>query len=528
MMASLRDILKDIGDFLVPTGGPGTEVTRSHTWPWAPSVTAGAAGLAAALVIYLYAREQARGPAFSSPCWRAANRLIALVLFMMYGWLLNRHRTDLPDLLLLIDDSQSMTLEDVYEDTGRRQALLQRLDRLGLEGLTRLNLAKLLLLEDDARLLRELQTRYHVKLYQLGGTARASPRDRPAEPARVPGQPVADLASAVADHRSSGDEQPSGQGIARRAGIPARPANRSRPGADRRRHHRGADAERRGRVRAAQRRAVAAGRAGQRPRRRAICGSVTCWWTKAGFCRRSAEFRFPAERLGYEGRQVNVRLKQTRRSQDSGPPSAGRTVRDGRAGRRTAIAAAVASARDGGEFQYAVEVDVLEGEVNLDNNRQTRRVQVRDETLRVLYVQDYPNYDFRFLKNALGRALKRDGREKPSKLTTVLQEADLEYAATDATAERVFPVSREELFAYDVLIFGDVNPSFLSRSVLENIVAFVEERGGGLVVLAGPRHTPLSYRDTPLARLLPIELETAPCRPPTRCWTTRSACSPPG
>ena len=73
----------------------------------------------------------------------------------------------------------------------------------------------------------------------------------------------------------------------------------------------------------------------------------------------------------------------------------------------------------------------------------------------------------------------------------------------------MFPVSRDELFAYDVLIFGDANPSFLSRSVLDNIAAFVEERGGGLVVIAGPRHTPLAYRDTPLAKLLPINLDTA-------------------
>jgi hypothetical protein len=40
---------------------------------------------------------------------------------------------------------------------------------------------------------------------------------------------------------------------------------------------------------------------------------------------------------------------------------------------------------------------------------------------------------------------------------------------------------------------------------MANIAAFVEEKGGGVVFIAGPRYTPLEYRDTPLADLLPID-----------------------
>jgi hypothetical protein len=167
-----------------------------------------------------------------------------------------------------------------------------------------------------------------------------------------------------------------------------------------------------------------------------------------------------------------------------------------------------------GDFEYVVEAQPLAGEANLQNNRQSRIVRVRDESLRVLYVQEQPSYEFRFLKNALSRELKRDGKQKAIALTTVLQEADLEYAEHDETAARVFPVSRDELFAFDVLLLGDANPSFLSRTVMEHMVAFVEERGGGLVILAGPRHMPLAYRDTPLAKLLPIDLNTASVPPP--------------
>jgi uncharacterized membrane protein len=512
MMTSLRDILKDIGDFFVPTSGPGSEVTRSHSWPWAPSVTLLLLAAAAALVIYLYARERGTaGRVFKSLLAALRIALIALVVFMMYGWMLNRHRTDLPDLLLLIDDSQSMTLEDAQDDASRRQAVLQRLERLGLEDLTRLNLAKLLLLEQDASLLRELQTRYNVKLYALGGTARAMPTAPSAELGdSAQGQPSAGLESAVATIEAQETNSRLGKGL-----RDVLESQRGRPTAAALVMTDGVTTE--GQTLSdvaeyARRKGVPLLLVGlgndQPPRDLRISDLLV---DEAVFVGDLLNFDFRLSGSGYEGRQVNVRLKQLE-SQDSGQVLVEQTVTVGQDGEPQSLRLSHRPEAEG-EFQYAVEVDVLEGEVNPDNNRQTRRVTVRDETLRVLYVQDYPNYDFRFLKNALGRALKRDGREKAIDLTTVLQEADLEYAATDATAQRVFPVSREELFAYDVLIFGDVNPSFLSRSVLENIAAFVEERGGGLIVLAGPRHTPLAYRDTPLARLLPIELETA-TRPP--------------
>jgi hypothetical protein len=44
---------------------------------------------------------------------------------------------------------------------------------------------------------------------------------------------------------------------------------------------------------------------------------------------------------------------------------------------------------------------------------------------------------------------------------------------------------------------------------LVNLADFVKEKGGGIIIFAGPDHTPLSYRNTPLADLLPIDLASA-------------------
>ena len=102
-------------------------------------------------------------------------------------------------------------------------------------------------------------------------------------------------------------------------------------------------------------------------------------------------------------------------------------------------------------------------------------------------------------------------RDETIALHTVLQEADLEHAEQDASALRVFPLRRDELFAYDVVIFGDVNPALLGDAALQNLADFVDQpaKGGALVLIAGPSFMPAAYRETPLARL-PVCLERLP------------------
>ncbi len=141
-----------------------------------------------------------------------------------------------------------------------------------------------------------------------------------------------------------------------------------------------------------------------------------------------------------------------------------------------------------GEITYVVEIEPHDGETNPDNNRERRTVQVRDEKIRVLLVEAYPSYEFRFLKLLLER-------DDTVQLSTYLQDADPAFAEQDKTALRSFPLSRDELFEYDVLLFGDVDPRLLPRSAWRNMRAFVAEKGGGAAFLAGPRFFPWLYAD---------------------------------
>lgn len=151
-----------------------------------------------------------------------------------------------------------------------------------------------------------------------------------------------------------------------------------------------------------------------------------------------------------------------------------------------------------GEFDLVLEVVPQTDETNKQNNAEMRHVSVREEKIRVLLVDSVPRYEFRYLKQLFER-------DKSTELSTLLQDADLEYSQEDRTALEHFPVKKEDLAKFDVIIFGDLNPAVLGPSVLENLRDFVREKGGSIVFIAGPKANPVTLNGTPLESVLPFE-----------------------
>eukprot|EP00456_Euglypha_rotunda_P007066 TRINITY_DN1123_c0_g3_i1.p1 TRINITY_DN1123_c0_g3~~TRINITY_DN1123_c0_g3_i1.p1 ORF type:complete len:826 (+),score=174.96 TRINITY_DN1123_c0_g3_i1:4949-7426(+) len=151
-----------------------------------------------------------------------------------------------------------------------------------------------------------------------------------------------------------------------------------------------------------------------------------------------------------------------------------------------------------GEFDLVLEVMPQTDETNKQNNAEMRHVSVREEKIRVLLVDSVPRYEFRYLKQLFER-------DKSTELSTLLQDADLEYSQEDRTALEHFPVKKEDLAKFDVIIFGDLNPAVLGPSVLENLRDFVREKGGSIVFIAGPKANPVTLNGTPLESVLPFE-----------------------
>ncbi len=161
--------------------------------------------------------------------------------------------------------------------------------------------------------------------------------------------------------------------------------------------------------------------------------------------------------------------------------------------------------KETGEFVYRLAVAPRPREIQTENNQVEHAVSVRQDKLKVLLVDSEPRYEFRYLLSFL----KRD---KTIALKAVLQSADPEFSEQEATALPTFPSTKDGpdgLFSFDVIVLGDADISLLGSGPLQNLVDFVEKKGGGLMFVAGEGFDPLSYRGTPLEPLVPIKLAEA-------------------
>ncbi|MEZ6067526.1 MAG: VWA domain-containing protein [Planctomycetaceae bacterium] len=154
------------------------------------------------------------------------------------------------------------------------------------------------------------------------------------------------------------------------------------------------------------------------------------------------------------------------------------------------------------ELQLTVELLPPDDELDRSNNRLEHRLTIRQDQFRVLLVEGPPRWEYRALKPVLER-------DDTIRLDTFLVQAELDFAPEDRTALPAFPATDALLAEYDVVIWGDVDLAAVDARVPERIRRYVSGERGGLILLAGPRHNPLSYAASPFATLLPVLLEGA-------------------
>ncbi|MEX0679011.1 MAG: VWA domain-containing protein [Pirellulales bacterium] len=465
--------------------GEGTIWSLENTWSWAPWATLVFAIVAVGWVVYFYAREgTAASRAMRGLLVALRLALVAIVVFMIAEFTLSLRRTGLPTVAILVDDSASMGTVDRYDEKKLQAIVARRIESAGLELPDRLNLAKTVLLDKGTNLLGAVERDYRLKLYFISGAA------------RVEEGSLSDMRSAVRELQPRGESTRLGAGLRHvlsdLRGSPPAAIILLSDGVN-------TDGESLSdAARYARRKGVplyTVGLGSEQPLRDLELADLLV--DEVVFVDDVVNFECKLTGHGLAGKTVEVVLREKddsvvlARMKATIDPD-GKPQRLHLPYRPTQV----------GDFEYVVEVEHLAEEAQPDNNSQKRLVSVRKEQIKVLLVQGYPSFEFRYLKQMLAR-------DSTIQLRTVLQDADLEYTQSDETALGVFPVRREELFAFDVVVFGDVNPSYLSTSVLENLNDFVEKKGGGVAFIAGPRFMPLAYRGTPIEPLLPIDLESA-------------------
>jgi hypothetical protein len=173
-----------------------------------------------------------------------------------------------------------------------------------------------------------------------------------------------------------------------------------------------------------------------------------------------------------------------------------------------------------GLLSYRVAVDGTEDEVIKTNNEYPVTVSVTDDQVRLLLVDGRPRWEFRYLKNLFA------SRDKTVRLQYVLFDPDSVAGmpakpSARASASRPpgeaeatsLPNDDQEWAKFDVIVLGDVQPSELTLPAQEALRRFVVDRGGTLVMIAGPHFMPRAFAGTLLDQVLPVELQPTTAYP---------------
>ena len=124
-----------------------------------------------------------------------------------------------------------------------------------------------------------------------------------------------------------------------------------------------------------------------------------------------------------------------------------------------------------GAARLTIDLPLLEREVNNQNNHVERWVKVLSQRLRVTVLSSAPTWDFRYIRDALGRAEWVELRQ------AVIPPGS---AAPD--------VSADELLRQDLVILCDVRADTLLDEQWDALHQLVRERGGSVMIVPGLGH----------------------------------------
>jgi len=488
----------------LPSSAAGAERALDGNWAWDPAaivllVVFAAASIAFVLFFYFKERSNA-GRLYRLSLAAIRLAIIALIGVLLYGLHIDFNRTSLPVIAVLLDESASMAFVDEYRDDSLTEQLAASTAAAGFDSNARFDVARSLLLADDAAFLRQLEEDQQLRVYTLAGNARAQPTN------------ISELVDELRRLSPEGNTSKLGTGLREvlselrgtrptaivvlTDGVTTEGPTLSEAASY------------------ARRKAVPlyiVGIGSENPTRSVELSNLMV--DDAVFVEDYVDLEFNLTASGLEGRQVEIVLRNGgtgdelgRQKVMAGPDGEIKRVRI--SDRPTEI----------GPIEYVVEVANLQEELKRPVAPLSKNVEVRKAKIKVLLVQGYPNFEYRYLKNLLER-------DSTIQLRCVLQESDPEHLVQDETALPVFPVRRRVapgistedltkqnegfLFTYDAIIFGDVDVNHLNPSQLQNLVDFVQVKGGGVLFFSGERFSPFSYRGTPLAQILPIDWQAS-------------------
>lgn len=156
-----------------------------------------------------------------------------------------------------------------------------------------------------------------------------------------------------------------------------------------------------------------------------------------------------------------------------------------------------------GDFELTLTLPTDEGEHDTGNNTLTAPISIRKEELKVLVIDSFPRWEYRYLRNALER-------DPGVEVSCLLYHPDLEATGGGPGYLKEFP-GTDQLSTYDVIFLGDVGqlPGQLDEEQILALRNQVSTQAAGLVLLPGFRGHQSSLAETALDDLFPVVLDPA-------------------
>lgn len=156
-----------------------------------------------------------------------------------------------------------------------------------------------------------------------------------------------------------------------------------------------------------------------------------------------------------------------------------------------------------GEVKLTLTIPKTPNERYPENNSQEAPLAIRKEQLRVLVIESFPRWEYRYLRNALERDPGVD-------VNCLLLHPGLGKPGAGRGYLDKFPKD-EELTKFDVVFLGDVGLANdqLKAEHCAALQKLVRDQAGGLVFMPGFHGFQSTLQDTPLADLLPVLWDAA-------------------
>ena len=150
---------------------------------------------------------------------------------------------------------------------------------------------------------------------------------------------------------------------------------------------------------------------------------------------------------------------------------------------------------------YDLSVELQSDEIIDENNQYSFLVDnTEKDALDILYLEGHPRNEYKFIRRAVAG-------DSSLRLATYLQTGPEKYyrqgIESPTELSSGFPEDREALYQYEAIVLGDIEQDFFNDDQLQMLEDFVAERGGGFLMSGMVDE---EFVDTAIADILPITL----------------------